>query len=88
MPDLSSAFCVIEKIFSFSGGWNCELPQTFLLVMIGIMFLKDFADEFAPNLFSFVKKNLFLRYVVYVLLICLIVMYGAFDNGQFIYANF
>lgn len=56
--------------------------------MIGIMFLKDFADEFAPNLFSFVKKNLFLRYVVYVLLICLIVMYGAFDNGQFIYANF
>ena len=93
MPTLGDACGVIVHIFDLHQSMAFEITSkhVFALMMIGtvLLFIKDWADEFAPNkLKLFENKNRVVRWASYLSVIIMIMLTGVFDAGQFIYANF
>lgn len=93
MPTLGDACGVIVHIFDLHQSMAFEITSKhiFALMMIGtvLLFIKDWADEFAPNkLKLFENKNRVVRWASYLSVIIMILLTGVFDAGQFIYANF
>jgi D-alanyl-lipoteichoic acid acyltransferase DltB (MBOAT superfamily) len=93
MPTLGDACGVIVHIFDLHQSMALEITSKhiFALMMIGtvLLFIKDWADEFAPNkLKLFENKNRVVRWASYLSVIIMILLTGVFDAGQFIYANF
>jgi D-alanyl-lipoteichoic acid acyltransferase DltB (MBOAT superfamily) len=93
MPTLGDACGVIAHIFNMHQSMALEITSKhiFVLMMMGaiLLFIKDWADEIAPNKFKlFENKNRVVRWTSYLSIIILIMLTGVFDAGQFIYANF
>ena len=91
MPDIGSAFSMIEKMFA-----NAGIPDlsdfgsiSLLIVSIGLSILafKDFRDEYFINKMKFLETKI-VRWAIYVVLFCMILNFGVLDGGQFIYVNF
>jgi hypothetical protein len=61
------------------------------LLMSGIglfvLVFKDMRDEFFRNKFLFLERKA-VRWVVYIVLFCMILNFGVLDGGQFIYVSF
>jgi len=90
-PNIDLALLVFSKIFSSSGNLFIGEPTIFLLSILGvsIMLSKDFLDEYYPsriNLFN--SPNLFVRLLSYGSVLIIILAFGVFDGGQFIYFQF
>jgi alginate O-acetyltransferase complex protein AlgI len=82
---------VYSKIFTDSGPLFIGQPTEFILSIFGILMLllKDFSDEFFPSGIRFFEnKNLFVRLISYCSIVLLILLFGVFDGGQFIYFQF
>lgn len=91
MPNISDAFAMIGSMFTHTGVPNLADYGTSSLFMtaIGLMLLafKDLRDEFFPMRFAFLNKKV-VRWVVYVILFCLIMNFGVLDGSSFIYVSF
>jgi alginate O-acetyltransferase complex protein AlgI len=90
-PNIDLALLVFSKIFSSSGNLFIGEPTIFLLsiLSVSIMLSKDFLDEYYPsriNLFN--SPNLFVRLLSYGSVLIIILAFGVFDGGQFIYFQF
>ena len=88
MPNIGDAFGMIGKMFT-----NIGVPslsdfgmKATLMSAIGLFILifKDLRDEFS---LLFLDKKV-IRWVVYVVLFCMILNFGVLDGGQFIYVSF
>lgn len=90
-PNVSTAFSFIGRIFASVG-----VPEIatmggtvflILLVSLSILFFKETREEFFPEKLSFLEARI-PRRVAYMVLFCMIVLFGVHDGGQFIYAEF
>ena len=72
-----------ENVTEFRG------PATITICMALLLLIKDFIDEYYPNRILVLNSNhRIIRWGAYICLICLIVLEGVLDSGQFIYGNF
>lgn len=91
---LSDAFLIIKKIFTNHGplmakGGGTLTALGFSFVAISIMLLVEIKREYFPQYsYFFYNKRFALRYASYVALILVILLFGVFDGGQFIYFQF
>lgn len=92
MPSLSQAYEVIHKMFSNHQVTLATITPAmmlFIIVSISVVVLKDLTDEFLPQRYTlFHHKYMLVRWTVYVVLTCMILTCGVFDNSQFIYVSF
>jgi len=86
------AFLICESIFSFKkGGYFIGTPTTFMSSITFILFLftVEFFNEYYPGkIVLFNNKNTVVRYLSYITIIFIIILFGVFDGGQFIYFQF
>ena len=86
---LSDAIYVIQSIFTDHGKPFIDIPVFMLSFMsIFIMVVKDFLDEKNIKFSLLDNKNMALRWITCVILICYILLFGALNGGSFIYFKF
>jgi D-alanyl-lipoteichoic acid acyltransferase DltB (MBOAT superfamily) len=87
--NVKDAFLIIKKIFTETH-FNLFLNwEVFFAAILGltVLFLKELREEYFVKKFSFLK-NTSIRLTIYAFLIILIILFGVFDSGQFIYFQF
>ena len=92
-PTLGDACGILSRIFDFSlynKLYLSNAPNSILIVMsVIILLLKDLRDEFFPDRIPLMNNNRkIVRWCTYIMLIFTILLTGAFNADQFIYANF
>lgn len=88
---LCDAATIISKIFTSFGSMLFVRWEIFFVAAISftILFFKEITDEFFPGRFELLNnKNMYVRVFSMAMLICIIVLLGIFDSGQFIYFQF
>lgn len=91
MPNIEDSFRIIGKMFmdygfpDFSGLGGAVL--VLLFTSISMLFFKDFREEFFANKMQFIDAKV-IRWMVYVVLFCMVLTFGVLDGGQFIYVSF
>jgi D-alanyl-lipoteichoic acid acyltransferase DltB (MBOAT superfamily) len=88
---LSDSKLIFTKIVTLKGPIFLGSPSTIIYSLMGISFLlvKDFFDEYTQNkLALFENKNKLVRTLSYSSIIIIILLFGVFDGGQFIYFQF
>lgn len=92
MPTLIQACDVINKMFSnhqVALATITPAMMLFIVFSVGIVVFKDMSDELLPLRYTlFHHQYKLVRWITYVVLMCMILTCGVFDNSQFIYANF
>ena len=93
MPDVESAFEIINKIFTFQNNLDLYLPNNDIVLysIVALIFTisKDIIDEYSPNfLSSFFNNHICVRYFLYLVLLLLIIAIGVLDSSNFIYFQF
>ena len=93
MPSIGDAYGFVSRIFDFSLplsiyiDWVPNFP--FTLLGVGLLFLKDYRDEYKPISLHLMNHNsCFVRWCSYCIIMILILITGVFGADQFIYANF
>jgi alginate O-acetyltransferase complex protein AlgI len=82
---------VIKKISKFNGPIFVENPSMIIYSIMGIFLLLcvEFKQEYYKGDFSFLNnKSWLIRNLSYAFLIIMILLFGVFDGGQFIYFQF
>lgn len=91
MPNITDAWAMIGQMFTNAGKLNYSDfgMKAILMSTIGLFILvfKDLRDEFFRNRLLFLDKKV-VRWVIYVVLFCIILNFGVLDGGQFIYVSF
>ena len=91
MPNVSDAFSVIGRMFSDVGipSLSDLGPAGIIIIAMALPILafKDFREEFFPSKFRILEKKV-IRWIAYVSLFCMILLFGVLDGGQFIYVSF
>lgn len=92
MPTLGQA-CEVVKLMFFNHQTSLATitpsMALFIIISIIIVVLKDLMDECLPLRYTlFHHKHTLVRWTVYVVLMCMILTCGVFDNSQFIYVSF
>lgn len=89
MPTLHDALGVIEKIcFQPSLDFHIFMEYKTLLFPLYIMIVADIVNEYMPRFDLFHNRYIVIRWSAYMLVLILILLFGVFDAGQFIYVNF
>ena len=89
--NVNDALVIVKKISTFSGSIFMENPSMMIYSLSAIFFLLivEFKKEYYKGEFSFFKhKNWFVRNLSYASLVIMILLFGVFDGGQFIYFQF
>jgi alginate O-acetyltransferase complex protein AlgI len=89
-PSIGIAFSYISQI-SVSGKLFIGTPSAIIYALFGIfvLLINDISIEFYNKEFFIIRSRFFLiRSLPYALLVCMILMIGVFDGGQFIYLKF
>lgn len=91
MPNITDAWAMIGQMFTNAGKLNYSDfgMKAILMSTIGLFILvfKDLRDEFFRNRLLFLDKKV-VRWVIYVVLFCILLNFGVLDGGQFIYVSF
>lgn len=91
MPNIGDAVSVIGKMLSEAGIPNLsDFSGTSLMMSatgLFFLFFKDSRDEFFRDKFLFLDKKV-VRWIVYVVLFCMMLNFGVLDGGSFIYVSF
>ena len=88
---VNDALLVYTKIFSAPGKLFVGSPSVLIYGLFWLMILlsKDYLDEYMPNKFKiFDNDNKYVQLLAYNSLIFIILLFGVFDGGQFIYFQF
>ena len=89
--NVTDAFNIIKKISTFKGPVFIEDPSMIIYPVLAIFLLLfvELKQEYYKGGFSFLNNsNWVLRNLSYTALIILILLFGVFDGGQFIYFQF
>jgi D-alanyl-lipoteichoic acid acyltransferase DltB (MBOAT superfamily) len=88
---IADAFTIIKKIAGLDGSLFIENPSKLIFSFLGIaiLFIIELKREFYKGKFSlFDNQNWMVRNLTYASLIIIILVFGVFDGGQFIYFQF
>jgi D-alanyl-lipoteichoic acid acyltransferase DltB (MBOAT superfamily) len=87
---IEDAFSVYRKIIFQQGAPYLDLTTLVYSAMgIAIIMLKDFKDEFYPGKFSFFSsQRIWIRYISYLSILFMILIFGVFGGNGFIYFQF
>jgi alginate O-acetyltransferase complex protein AlgI len=88
---VEDALTIIKKIFTFKGSIFHSGTAIIIYSFLAISFLlvAEIKKEFYSGTFTLSHhKNLFVRTAFYSLLVIIILIFGVFDGGQFIYFQF
>ena len=89
MPTLHDAMGVIEKIlFHPSMDFHILMEYKTLLFPLYILIIADLVNEYFPRFDLFHNRRIVIRWSAYMFILVLILLFGVFDAGQFIYVNF
>lgn len=89
MPTLNDAIGVIEKIlFNPTLDFHIFMEYKTLLFPLYIMIVADLVNEYIPRFDLFHNRYIVVRWSAYMIVLALILLFGVFDAGQFIYVNF
>jgi D-alanyl-lipoteichoic acid acyltransferase DltB (MBOAT superfamily) len=89
--NITDAFHIIKKISKFNGQIFIDNPSMIIYPISGIMLLLvvELKQEYYKGNFSFLNNRYWIvRHLTYSFLIILILLFGVFDGGQFIYFQF
>ena len=89
--NVTEAFIIIKKIFTFSGVVFIENPSMMIYSFLGIFILLfvEIKDEFYIGKYYFFRNTSWIiRNLSYAFLIITILLIGVFDGGEFIYFQF
>ncbi len=91
MPTIVDGVGVIARMFTQNG--SLFLPNNkdilFALMSVGIVFVSEFVQEFAPQSFAMLNSNrLSVRWLTYIVVAVSILLCGVLDSSQFIYVSF
>jgi len=91
MPHISDAFTMIESMFTNIGSPNfSDFGGTALFILaiaMTILVFKDLREEYFPTRMAFLNAKV-VRWIIYLVLFCMILNFGVLDGGQFIYVSF
>ena len=91
MPNIGDAFGMIGRMFTSIGvpSLSDMGPAGMIIVAIGMFLLvfKELREEFFPERMAFLNNRM-VRWIGYVGLFCMIMLFGVLDGGQFIYVSF
>jgi alginate O-acetyltransferase complex protein AlgI len=88
---INEAYMIFTKIFTSHGQLYIGTPAFMIYSLIGIaiVLIKDFFEEFYPDRFLlFGSRSVFTRAISYSVAVILILLFGVFDGGQFIYFQY
>lgn len=88
---LSSAFLIIKKVLTVPGELYIGSISYFIysIISIGILLFVEYREEHQIGEYIFLENHLKpVRIISYSLLIIIILLFGVFDGGQFIYFQF
>ena len=89
MPTLHDALGVIDKIvFNPTLDFHIFMEYKTLLFPLYIMIVADLIGEYLPRLNLFHSPYIVVRWSAYMMILVVILLFGVFDAGQFIYVNF
>ncbi|MDY0278704.1 MAG: MBOAT family O-acyltransferase [Acholeplasma sp.] len=87
--NITDAILVINKIFASQGKLFVDQSTlVYSLFGIALLFLKEIKDEYHLNFHFSSSKKMVIRYIYYVTMISIIILFGVFDGSQFIYFQF
>lgn len=89
--NINEAFTIIKKIGHFNGPIFIENPSKLIysLAGLGFLLLADYKKEYYKGTITFFNnKSWVIRNLSYASLIIIILLFGVFDGGQFIYFQF
>ncbi|WP_288883544.1 MBOAT family O-acyltransferase [Pedobacter panaciterrae] len=89
--NISDAISILGKIIRFEGPFYPGNPKDhFYYACVAIMALMffEFITEYKPHLYKLLPNNLVTRYCYYTLIAMIIMLFGVFSEGQFIYFQF
>lgn len=89
--NVTDAFIIIKKMATFNGPVFMKNPSMLIYSFLSIFLLLvvEFKKEFYKGDFSFFSNNNYIiRNLSYAMLIIIILLFGVFDGGQFIYFQF
>lgn len=91
MPSIGEAWGAICRIITDFGTLDLSDLSGAAIIMSAIgllvLFFKDSRDEYFSNKMRFLDYKM-VRWVIYVVLFCLVLNFGVLDGGQFIYVSF
>lgn len=91
MPNISDAFAMIALMFSnFGAPVLSDMGNDVLLVLfisLVILVLKDLRDEYKIMKHGFFNSKV-TKWIIYIVLFCMIVNQGVLDSSSFIYVSF
>lgn len=86
---VADAFFAFKQIFTSSGRLFIDYHAIgFGLLAVFLLMVKDYVDEYHPDICFLESKNPLVSIVASALLLVAIVLFGVFDGGQFIYFQF
>lgn len=89
MSSLHDANAMVMKIFTQpTTDLSIFLNYKSLLFPLYILIIADIIDEFFPRLNPYRCHFITVRWLAYLLTLVLLLLFGVFDAGQFIYVNF
>ena len=87
-PDITNAFGMYERIFSLSLFSIPQFIKVKVLGLIGILIIIDWMNKDKEHGLEISRFNPLVRRALYVFLIFMIMYFGVFGNGNFIYEQF
>jgi alginate O-acetyltransferase complex protein AlgI len=88
---LQDAISILNKILSMKGPLFIGSPAFAIYSLLGIIFLllvELKVEYFSGELLFFHNQNVLVRKISYTFILLIILMFGVFDGGQFIYFQF
>ncbi len=88
-PSIKSALFILIKIAHFNGSLiagNDHYYYAFLVVAVLMLF--EIISEYKPSLYKLIPNTFAVRCAYYVLLVIIVLQFGVFNGGQFIYFQF
>ncbi len=89
--DVNEAITILKKIVYFEGPFNPGNPKDHFfygcLAIAGLMFF-EWINEYKPTLYKYLPNTFITRCAYYALIVVVILLFGVFGGGEFIYFQF
>ena len=88
---VQQALDIVKKIVLFDGPFYPGNPKDhFFYSIVALFFLLifEFISEYRPALYKVIPNNVATRFSYYLVVVMIIMLFGVFDGGQFIYFQF
>ncbi|RZL50420.1 MAG: MBOAT family protein [Pedobacter sp.] len=89
--DVNEAIIILKKIVYFDGPFNPGNPKDHFfygcLAIAGLLFF-EWINEYKPMLYKYLPNTFITRCAYYALIVVIILLFGVFGGGEFIYFQF